>query len=445
MENIWDKLNQQWDQLIALYGLNAILVSLFLLPWALLLLYFSIRGIIWAIRYIIGAVIAFLETLRTALLGVGKGISHASNSSSVAASNVANSVKTKGISAGSFLNENRKIIIWGGGSIAIIITATYFIFLFVRKYHSEIIRSVIFLALGFLIFKVYKSVQAEKEREREKFEKMKQDAFLEGEKLGIAHAVSEQVFFEPLREIITNKYGLTLENDRRKILGADGYGRVTDEQKIAWHLHVYEVVDTCVLDEKEESLRDLYKQLISLKLGSKHSTILDFVDSRDDAINYFEERVKGYSDFAELTFFHGEAYYFEQIDSSFSKYFAKISKAEFDINMNGLDYEHYCADLMRKLDWNATVLPASGDHGADIIAKKQNKTIAIQCKKYSKPLGNTPVQEISTAQIHYKTEYAAVVSNQTYTKGAQTLAKSANVLLLHHDDLSRLDEILKTM
>ena len=46
------------------------------------------------------------------------------------------------------------------------------------------------------------------------------------------------------------------------------------------------------------------------------------------------------------------------------------------------------------------------------------------------------------AKTHYGAHYAAVVTNAVYTPSARQLAKSANVLLLHHDDLRDLDNLI---
>ena len=75
--------------------------------------------------------------------------------------------------------------------------------------------------------------------------------------------------------------------------------------------------------------------------------------------------------------------------------------------------------------------------------KKKGITLAIQCKYYSKPVGNKAVQEVSAGQVYYKADYAAVVSNNTYTKSARQLAQNCNVLLLNIRDLSKIEKYLK--
>ena len=109
---------------------------------------------------------------------------------------------------------------------------------------------------------------------------------------------------------------------------------------------------------------------------------------------------------------------------------------EFNENMDGIDYEHYCADILRNYGWEAIVSKASNDFGADIIAKMNGITVAIQCKRYSKPIGISAVQEVVTGQQYYDADHAAVVTNNSFTLSARMTAKKTNVVLVHHDELS---------
>jgi restriction system protein len=106
----------------------------------------------------------------------------------------------------------------------------------------------------------------------------------------------------------------------------------------------------------------------------------------------------------------------------------QITQAKFHENMTPEEFEHYCAAVLREMKWKARVTQASGDQGVDIVADKRGMRIVIQCKKYSKPVGNRAVQEI--------------VAAIAYTPAAEKLAVSNKVLLLHHADLRRIDRLL---
>ncbi len=106
------------------------------------------------------------------------------------------------------------------------------------------------------------------------------------------------------------------------------------------------------------------------------------------------------------------------------------------------DFEDYCAQRLRDKGWNAYVTQKSLDQGVDVLAEKNGKKIAIQCKLYNRPVGNKAVQEVNAGKNYYQTEYAAVVTTSSYTSSAHRLAKNCNVLLLTIDDLNNLEELI---
>lgn len=107
--------------------------------------------------------------------------------------------------------------------------------------------------------------------------------------------------------------------------------------------------------------------------------------------------------------------------------------------MNGHQFEYFCAGLLEKNGfYNVEVTPGSGDQGVDILAEKDSIKYAIQCKHYSSPLSNTPIQEVNAGKIFYKCHVAAVMTNSTFTQGAIDLAQSTGVLLWDGNKLNQL-------
>jgi len=109
--------------------------------------------------------------------------------------------------------------------------------------------------------------------------------------------------------------------------------------------------------------------------------------------------------------------------------------------MTGVEYEQFVANSLCNYGWNAHTTKASNDQGVDVLAEKQGVKIAVQCKFYSSNVGNTAVQEIIAGKEFVQADFAVVVSNADFTNSAKQLASSTNVVLIHHDLLSRLDEL----
>ena len=111
------------------------------------------------------------------------------------------------------------------------------------------------------------------------------------------------------------------------------------------------------------------------------------------------------------------------------------TEKDFD-NMTGHDFEHFCADLLTKNGFNnVEVTPGSGDHGIDILAEKDDITYAIQCKCYSKDIGNAAVQQAHTGKSIYKKDIAVVMTNRYFTTQAQEEAQALGVKLWNRDKL----------
>jgi restriction system protein len=112
--------------------------------------------------------------------------------------------------------------------------------------------------------------------------------------------------------------------------------------------------------------------------------------------------------------------------------------------MRGTEFEYFVASLLDSMGFYAGVMGGAGDQGVDIIIRKGNKDIAVQCKNYAKPVGNRPVQEVYAGAAHHGCGTAWVVAPAGFTKGARELARSNGVSLFDASDLQewiqRIDE-----
>ena len=102
--------------------------------------------------------------------------------------------------------------------------------------------------------------------------------------------------------------------------------------------------------------------------------------------------------------------------------------------MDGHEFEEWCASLLLKIGFHkADVTPASNDQGVDIIAVKDDVRYAIQCKRYSSDLGNTPIQEVHSGKSFYSCHIGVVMTNRHFTSGGKVLAESTGTLLWDRD------------
>jgi HJR/Mrr/RecB family endonuclease len=115
----------------------------------------------------------------------------------------------------------------------------------------------------------------------------------------------------------------------------------------------------------------------------------------------------------------------------------------FSETMTPAQYEVYCAEELKRHGWDASVTKGSRDQGVDVVASKSGMRVVLQCKLYSQPVGNKAVQEVVAARNFERVRFGVVVSNNSYTGPAQTLASANGVYLLHHRELAGLENLLR--
>ena len=105
-------------------------------------------------------------------------------------------------------------------------------------------------------------------------------------------------------------------------------------------------------------------------------------------------------------------------------------------NMSGFNFEQYVGELLYKNGFEKIeVTQRSGDFGVDVIAYKDDIKYAIQCKKYSSPVGIKAVQEVIASKAMHNCHVAVVLTNNYFTKNAEELAERNNVLLWNREKL----------
>lgn len=115
------------------------------------------------------------------------------------------------------------------------------------------------------------------------------------------------------------------------------------------------------------------------------------------------------------------------------KYFIESYLDAID-TMPGIKFETFMGGILRKIGYEVEVTKASGDNGADIIAKDKFKKYAIQCKRYTGNVGFDAVKEAHTAKDIYDCDVGVVLTNvENFTKEAIENSRKLNVLLWNRD------------
>jgi hypothetical protein len=99
--------------------------------------------------------------------------------------------------------------------------------------------------------------------------------------------------------------------------------------------------------------------------------------------------------------------------------------------ISGIEFETYLSRLLKKSGFESVRGTATtGDQGADLIAKKDDRIIVIQAKRYQGSVGNKAVQEVVAAVNFYGATEGWVITSGTFTSSAKALAQKNGVKLI---------------
>lgn len=108
----------------------------------------------------------------------------------------------------------------------------------------------------------------------------------------------------------------------------------------------------------------------------------------------------------------------------------------YDIDaMDGKTFEDCLGALFSRQGYKVEVTPYRGDWGADLVLVKAGVRTVVQAKRYKKAVGVRAVQEAVAAKAKYHCSEAMVVTNATFTRQAQELARVNGVALWDREKL----------
>jgi restriction system protein len=108
-------------------------------------------------------------------------------------------------------------------------------------------------------------------------------------------------------------------------------------------------------------------------------------------------------------------------------------------SLTGVEFETFIARALKAAGYSSVVgTPVTGDQGADLIAEKGGRRIAIQAKRHRHAVGNHAVQEVAAAMGFYEADEGWVITTSTFTRSARILAPTVGVRLVDRQMLHEL-------
>lgn len=163
-----------------------------------------------------------------------------------------------------------------------------------------------------------------------------------------------------------------------------------------------------------ESIEKKKKEISSLKdsVKSRQKEIVFILSQRENGMDLFESRWVKREDLPKL----------KEARIGISNNFSNLSPYEF---------EHFVAKLLREMGYSTNVTQKTGDYGVDIIAKKDNDVIAVQCKRFQEGnlVGNRDIQRVLGAMYSINAQKCIFVTTSRYTRQAIQQSKGCPIEL----------------
>jgi hypothetical protein len=104
-------------------------------------------------------------------------------------------------------------------------------------------------------------------------------------------------------------------------------------------------------------------------------------------------------------------------------------------SMDGLEFEHWVADVFRRAGFQVEITQASGDHGVDLWASIGNRLVAVQCKRWDGMVGEPVLRDLYGAVTAAKAQSGCLVTTGTFTAQAHQFCKDKPLCLVGFESL----------
>ena len=113
--------------------------------------------------------------------------------------------------------------------------------------------------------------------------------------------------------------------------------------------------------------------------------------------------------------------------------------------MSGTEFEDYVARIARSCGLPVIMTAITGDWGVDVIVGKRPNRLAIQCKRQSRPVGASAIQEVVAGAPMQDCSKTMVVTNHEFTPAARKLAELHGCELVGRSELPRLRSTIRRL
>jgi Holliday junction DNA helicase RuvB len=104
-------------------------------------------------------------------------------------------------------------------------------------------------------------------------------------------------------------------------------------------------------------------------------------------------------------------------------------------SMTAIAFKEFTVSLFREMGYAVEITSGMSDNGIDLLLRKNNQMIAVQCKRWSDPVGEAVVRDFHSALMSSGAQSGYVVTTSTFTSHAYSFARGKPIQLVDLEGL----------
>lgn len=121
-------------------------------------------------------------------------------------------------------------------------------------------------------------------------------------------------------------------------------------------------------------------------------------------------------------------------------YWKNMKSLKYWDKLDGHSFETAVARIYQSQGFDVIVSKAGGDGGIDLLLKRGNETIAVQCKAHNKAVAPAVARDLYGTMVSNNIPHGIIVSKNGFTKGVIDFTKDKDIDLVDLDMLLKMQE-----
>jgi len=99
-------------------------------------------------------------------------------------------------------------------------------------------------------------------------------------------------------------------------------------------------------------------------------------------------------------------------------------------SMTAVAFKEFTVSLFREMGYTVEITPETSDNGIDLLLRKNNQLIAVQCKRWNTPIREPIIRDFYSALMSSGAQSGYIVTTSTFTSHAYSFAEGKPIQLV---------------